>query len=90
MSQNLSIPTFKMTSHSNELVRRVVTRLKSRFGGQMRDIDIAIQREGLILRGRVATYYGKQMAQEVTAEVTGLTVAFNDIKVQAKDSLLSD
>lgn len=55
----------------------------------MRDIDVAVQRDGLILRGRVGTYYGKQMAQEVAAEVTGLTVAFNDIEVHAKDSLLS-
>ncbi len=89
MSQNPGIPTLKLTSHGNELVRLVVTRLKARFGGQMRDIDVAVQRDGLILRGRVGTYYGKQMAQEVAAEVTGLTVAFNDIEVHAKDSLLS-
>lgn len=88
MRQNPGIPTLKLTLPGNELVQLVVTRLKARFGGQMRDIDVAVQRDGLILRGRVGTYYGKQMAQEVAAEVTGLTVALNDIEVHAKDSLL--
>ncbi|MEI8383937.1 MAG: hypothetical protein WCJ09_27735 [Planctomycetota bacterium] len=83
LGQSAGQPTFKLTSQGQELIQLVVTRLKARFGGQMRDIHIAVLRDGLVLRGRVGTYYGKQMAQEVATEVTGLTVRSNDIEVHA-------
>ena len=37
---------------------------------------------GLVLRGHVRSYYGKQMAQEVVMEVSGLSILSNDIEVR--------
>lgn len=64
----------------DELIDLVANRLKIRLGGQMRDIRVSTCDGGLTLAGRIGTYYGKQMAQEVAMEVTGLTVHSYDMK----------
>ncbi len=43
---------------------------------------MSAREDGLVLRGVVGTYYGKQMAQEVMMEVSGLSILANDIEVQ--------
>ena len=67
---------------NDELVQRVVARLQSRLGNQVRDFQMSSHADGLVLRGKVRTYYSKQMAQEVVMEVSGLSVLANDIEVQ--------
>lgn len=68
-------------AQAEELLHRVVARLHSRIGGQLRDLCITIREDGLILQGRVGTYYGKQMAQELAGQVSGLAIAANEIEV---------
>jgi len=68
-------------TQADELMHRVAARLQTRCGGQMRDLRITIREDGLILQGRVGTYYGKQMAQVVAREVSGLAIAANEIEV---------
>ncbi len=70
-------------AHDDELVQRVVARLQSRLGSQVRDFQMAGREDGLILRGQVGTHYSKQMVQEVVMEVSGLSILANDIEVQA-------
>ena len=69
-------------AHDSELVQRVVARLRSRLGGQIRDLQILDHEDGLVLRGVVGTYYGKQMAQEVVMDVSGRLIVANDIEVR--------
>ena len=66
----------------DELVQRVVARLQIRLGSQLRDFQMSAREDGLILRGKVRTYYGKQMVQEVVMEVSGLAILSNDIEVR--------
>lgn len=66
----------------DELVQRVVTRLQSRFGNEIRHFQMSALEDGLILRGVVKTYYGKQMVQEVVMDVSGLPILANDIEVR--------
>ena len=72
-------------AHDNELVQRVVARLRSRLGGQIRDFQLLDHEDGLVLRGVVRTYYGKQMAQEVVMEVSGRLILANDIEVRSSN-----
>ena len=65
----------------DELAHRVTVRLQNRLGGQLRDLRVTIQSDGLILQGRVRTYYGKQLAQHVAMEESGQAIAANEIEV---------
>lgn len=67
---------------NDELVQRVVGQLQSRLGSQVWNFQMAGREEGLVLRGQVTTYYGKQMVQEVVMEVSGLAILANDIEVR--------
>jgi osmotically-inducible protein OsmY len=66
----------------HELFQRVTVRLQSRLGDRVEEFQMSWHEEGLILRGQVRSYYGKQMAQEVVMEVSGLSILSNDIEVR--------
>ena len=73
-------------ARDHELFQRVVARLRLRHGSKVRDFQIAARAEGLVLRGEVSTYYGKQLAQEVVMQVFGRSILSNDIEVQCRDA----
>lgn len=72
-------------AQDDELVQRVVAGLQSRLGSQVRNFQMSAREGGLILRGQVKTYYGKQLAQEVVMEVSDLSILANDIEVECGD-----
>ena len=74
--------TDEILAHHDRLVHRFASRLQSRFGARVRDFRMSVHENGLILQGRVCTYYGKQAAQHVAMEVSGLAILANDIEVQ--------
>ena len=49
----------------------------------LRELRIEVAAEGVILRGRAATIYGKQVAQHEVLR-RGMTIAANDIVVAAR------
>ena len=67
--------------HENGLVHQVAARLSGRLGSQVRDFAIFSHQDGLILHGRVSTYYGKQLAQHVVMEISDLPIVSNEIEV---------
>ncbi|HEY7159190.1 MAG TPA: BON domain-containing protein [Gemmataceae bacterium] len=48
----------------------------------VRDLRVRVEAGGLVLQGRAATYYAKQLAQHAATAVSGLPVRSNDIKVR--------
>ncbi len=66
----------------NELVQRVVARLQSRLGIQVRNFQMSGRDDGLILRGQVGAHYSKQLVTEVVMELSGFSILANDIEVQ--------
>lgn len=78
----MQIPTsIEALFDNQQLVHRATARLQSRLGSHVRGLDITVQEGGLILRGSVDTYYGKQMAQQVVMELSDLRIACNEIEV---------
>lgn len=69
-------------SDDNELVQQVAVSLQSRLGGQVRNFRISVREDGLILRGKVSSHYGKQIIQEVVMQVSEIPILANDIEVQ--------
>ena len=59
----------------------LVEHLRHHLGSRIRDLHIVIQDRGLVLNGRAATYYVKQLAQHAAMDATGLPILANDIEV---------
>jgi hypothetical protein len=57
---------------------RVLYRLRS----QVRDFQLVVVADGLILRGRADTYYAKQLAQHAVMETTDIPIQANEIEVR--------
>jgi len=64
-----------------ELASQLETRIRVRLGGQIRDIRVVCQEDGLVLHGRSRTYYAKQLAQHVVMEITNIPISANEIEV---------
>jgi hypothetical protein len=49
--------------------------------GRVRDFQLVFLDDGLVLRGHVHTYYGKQLAQHAVLATTDLPILANEIEV---------
>jgi hypothetical protein len=47
----------------------------------VRDLRLVVRDDGLVLHGRVYSYYAKQLAQEVVMKAAGVPVLANEIDV---------
>jgi hypothetical protein len=54
-----------------------------RLGAQVRDFEILVTDEGVCLRGRVSTYYAKQLAQHAVMNATRIPILANEIEVSS-------
>jgi hypothetical protein len=63
---------------SDEQLESLVQR---RIGNRVRDLRIIVRANGLILKGRAATYHAKQLAQHAAMELGTLPILANDIEV---------
>lgn len=62
-------------------VEQVEAQVQSRLGGRIRDLEVHVRQNGLILKGRTATYHAKQLAQHAVMELGWLPLLANDIEV---------
>jgi len=60
---------------------RLEAQVLRRVGGRVRDFRLLVRPNGIVLRGRCATYHAKQIAQHTAMELTGLPILANDIEV---------
>ncbi len=61
-----------------ELADRLHDQLARRFRG----LRVEVLGGGLVLKGRVRTYYAKQVAQHLVMQLTDLPIVANEIEVQ--------
>lgn len=59
----------------------LVATIQKRLGNRIRDLRVLRSQYGVILQGRVPTYYAKQLAQQAILEL-GERIAANEIEVQ--------
>jgi osmotically-inducible protein OsmY len=64
-----------------EVAELIAARLHNRLGRQVRHFQVLAEGDGLVLQGQASTYYAKQVAQEVTRQVSGMAVLANRIEV---------
>lgn len=71
-------PPVRPVSIDAELAERLQQQLARRFRG----LQVAVAEGGLVLKGRVGTYYAKQVAQHLVMQLTDLPILANEIEVQ--------
>ena len=55
--------------------------VRTRLSGRIQELRVIQHGPGLIIRGRVRTYYVKQLAQHVVMETAKLPIVANEIEV---------
>lgn len=60
---------------------RLSSLMQRRLGNRVRNLEVLVLDGGLILRGRVATYHAKQLAQHAAMDLSELPILANDIEV---------
>lgn len=68
--------------HLDEVAAIVRARLQASAYGEVRSLT-CVHHEGiLVLRGRVSTYYHKQLAQEAVRHLAGVEAVINTVEVE--------
>ena len=55
--------------------------VRCRLFGRVRDLQLLVRDQGLVLRGHARTYHAKQLAQHAVLETTDLPIRANEIEV---------
>jgi hypothetical protein len=66
---------------TRESLGRIEEHVRCRLTGLLRDFQLVVRNEGLVLRGHVHTYYGKQLAQHAVMEASSLPIRANELEV---------
>ena len=56
--------------------------MQTRLGTRIRNLRVQMLPGGLVLQGRAATYYAKQLAQHAAMELATAPIVANDIEVR--------
>jgi hypothetical protein len=64
-----------------ESLARIEEHVQYRMTGLLHEFQLVVRDRGLVLRGRVHTYYAKQLAQHAVFEVASVPILANDIEV---------
>jgi 23S rRNA G2069 N7-methylase RlmK/C1962 C5-methylase RlmI len=66
---------------THETLHELEEQIQRRLRGRVRDFQLILRDDGLVLRGHTCTYYAKQLAQHAVMEATDLPIRANEIKV---------
>jgi hypothetical protein len=64
-----------------EDLARIEAHIQCRLTGLVRDFQLVLRDQGLVLRGHAHTYYSKQLAQHAVMAATSLPIRANEIEV---------
>jgi hypothetical protein len=64
-----------------ETLARIEEHVRCRLTGLLCDFQLDFRAKGLVLRGRVHTYYTKQLAQRAVMEACSLPIRANEMEV---------
>jgi hypothetical protein len=62
-------------------IEQLEARVRCQLSGRVRDLQVLGRENGLVLKGRSLTYYGKQLAQHAVMKSTDLPILANEIEV---------
>jgi hypothetical protein len=62
-------------------VEELAHRLQQELSSRLRGVQVEVAEQGVVLKGRVRTYYAKQLAQHMVMQRTDLPILANEIEV---------
>jgi hypothetical protein len=66
---------------TRETLARIEVHVRCRLTGLVRDFQLLLRDQGLVLRGHAHTYYAKQLAQHAVMEASSLPIRANEMEV---------
>jgi len=75
----MNVPVFEELARIRE--DHLETQIHHRLGNRIRNLLVVVHPEGVIIRGRTATYHAKQLAQHAVMDMTDRPILANDIEV---------
>jgi hypothetical protein len=72
---------FKMFDYFPKLQSELERQVQTRTGRRIRDLAVKLDQERIVLQGRAATYYLKQLAQHGVRDILPQARLFNAIEV---------
>jgi hypothetical protein len=66
---------------NREDLEQLVVEIQKELRGRLQAFDVKRQDNGIVLLGRVGTYYAKQLAQHAVMRATVLPIVANEIEV---------
>ena len=76
------VPSMENLAQVTPALTAVRARLDQLLIGVARGLEFDLQRGNLVLRGKVTSFYHKQLAQEVVRAVAGSVDLINSVEVQ--------
>jgi hypothetical protein len=73
---------FQTDTVGRQTLARIEGHVQHRLNGLLRDFQLVFRDGGLVLRGRVPTYYTKQLAQHAVMEASSLPIYANEMEVR--------
>ena len=67
--------------HMRRLAEEIEGIVQRRTGGQIRGLHVEVDQDRVIITGRAATYYAKQLAQHAAMDAAGHECLTNEIEV---------
>jgi osmotically-inducible protein OsmY len=67
--------------HVRRLAEEIEGIVQRRTGGQIRGLHVEVDQDRVIITGRAATYYAKQLAQHAAMDAAGHECLTNEIEV---------
>jgi hypothetical protein len=64
-----------------EQLARIEEHVRCRLTGRVRELQLLVCEDGLVLRGHAHTYHAKQLTQQAVMETTNLPIRANEIEV---------
>jgi hypothetical protein len=72
---------FTKSANEPDSISQLAAIIRSHHRGHLRDLNIELTPEGIILHGKASSFYGKQMAQEEILRQGAWTILENRIVV---------
>lgn len=66
---------------STDKMTHLEEQVECQFSGRIHEFHLCVRDGGLVLSGRAATYYAKQLVQHLVMQATDLPIRANDILV---------
>jgi hypothetical protein len=66
-------------------LERLEAQVRIRLGGRVLNLRLVVRDKGVVLKGRVRTYYAKQLAQHAVMQIAEYRIHANEIEVVRGD-----